>query len=102
MSSCGAAAMLRSMPAGVRVVDLVALREDRYRFAVCLFDEIEIHACLAIWDGCHVVAILPPFGVLPSGRRPAQIQWSESMGERIRAAVEIVIAAYSECREAAQ
>jgi hypothetical protein len=97
--------MLRSKSVEVSVVGLVALREGHYRFAVCYSmhdDEIEIRACRAIWDGSHVADVLPPFVVLPSGRRRAQVRWSESMRERIRVAVETAITAYPECREAAQ
>ncbi len=87
----------------VYISDLWVLDPRHFRFTAVLFGrEIEIRACLARWNGCHVVDVLPPFSVLPSGRRRAQIRWGESLCESIRVAVEIAIAADLECKEGAQ
>jgi len=56
--------------------------------------EIQIRACRATWNGNHVVYVLAPFSVLPSGRRRAQVLWSDSLRESIRAAAEFAIVAY--------
>ena len=89
----------------VRIISLVRLRNDQYRF-IALHDESEVRDCCARYDGSHVSIVWPPFAwtVDPAGepRRRALVIWSPSLRERIRVAVEIAIAAYSECREAAQ